>query len=136
MLKINYLLIIFCFILTKIINKFIINIPPAGILRGEFDLNELCNCQRVKHRSEEEYKNLINRLNRIEGQIRGIKKMVDSSAYCTDIITQVAAVTAALNAFNKELLCVHIKTCVAEDIKMGKNETADELVLLLQRLMK
>ena len=62
--------------------------------------------------------------------------MVDSSAYCTDIITQVAAVTAALNAFNKELLGVHIKTCVAEDIKMGKNETADELVLLLQRLMK
>lgn len=136
MLKINFLLIIFCFILTKIINKFIINIPPVGILRGEFDLNELCNCQRVKHRSEEEYKNLINRLNRIEGLIRGIKKMVDSSAYCTDIITQVAAVTAALNAFNKELLGVHIKTCVAEDIKMGKNETADELVLLLQRLMK
>ena len=101
------------------------------------NIKECCECSlKKKERSEAEYKSLINRLNRIEGQIRGIKKMVDSSAYCTDIITQVAAVTAALNAFNKELLGVHIKTCVAEDIKMGKNETADELVLLLQRLMK
>lgn len=95
-----------------------------------------CNCNKIKHRSEQEYKQLINRLNRIEGQIRGIRKMVENSAYCTDIITQVAAANAALNAFNKELLSTHIKTCVAEDIRVGKDETVDELVSVLQRLMK
>lgn len=97
---------------------------------------EVCNCERTKQRSSDEYKLLINRLNRIEGQIRGIRKMVESSAYCTDIITQVAAVNAALNSFNKELLATHIKTCVAEDIKNEKNETVDELVAVLQKLMK
>ena len=95
-----------------------------------------CHCQKTKIRSDEEYKTLINRLNRIEGQIRGIKGMVEKSAYCTDILTQVAAVSAALNAFNKELLAQHIKTCVADDIKNGKDETVDELVATLQKLMR
>ena len=83
-----------------------------------------------------EFRALVNRLNRIEGQIRGIRSMVESSAYCTDILTQVSAVTAALNAFNKELLASHIKTCVAEDIRSGKDETVDELVATLQKLMR
>ncbi|MCH5316413.1 MAG: metal-sensing transcriptional repressor [Eubacterium sp.] len=98
---------------------------------------EECNCcHKTKVRNEEEYKSLINRLNRIEGQIRGIKGMVEKDAYCTDIITQVAAATAALNAFNRELLSTHIKTCVADDIKAGKSETVDDLLLTLQKLMK
>lgn len=95
-----------------------------------------CCCQKTKERSEKEYKTLINRLNRIEGQIRGIKGMVERDAYCTDILVQVAAVNAALNSFNKVLLANHIKTCVTNDIKEGKEETVDELVTVLQKLMK
>ncbi len=96
-----------------------------------------CNCcHKTKMRSEEEYKALVNRLNRIEGQIRGIRGMVEKNAYCTDIIIQVSAVNAALNAFNKELLANHIKTCVADDIKAGKTETVDDLLSTLQKLMK
>ena len=95
-----------------------------------------CECNRIKERTESEYKSLINRLSRIEGQIRGIRKMEESSAYCTDIITQVSAAGAALNAFNKEILASHIKTCVREDIKSGKDETVDELVATLQKLMR
>jgi DNA-binding FrmR family transcriptional regulator len=98
--------------------------------------HETCGCHRTKERSAEEYKSLINRLNRIEGQIRGIRGMVEKSAYCPDILTQVAAVNAALNAFNKELLAQHIRTCVAQDIRAGKDETIDELVATLQKLMK
>ncbi len=94
------------------------------------------DCRRIKERSEKEYKLLINRLNRIEGQIRGIKGMVERNAYCPDILIQVAAANAALNAFNKELLTNHIKTCVADDIRSGKDETIDELVAVLQKLMK
>ncbi|MBQ7291435.1 MAG: metal-sensing transcriptional repressor [Clostridia bacterium] len=98
---------------------------------------EYCCCtHKTKDRSEAEYRSLINRLSRIEGQIRGIRSMVEQSAYCTDILVQVSAVNAALNAFNKELLANHIKTCVAEDIKNGKEETVDELVATLQKLMK
>lgn len=95
-----------------------------------------CCCHKKKERSEKEYKDLINRLNRIEGQIRGIKGMVEKDAYCLDIITQVAAANAALNSFNKVLLANHIKTCVTDDIKSGKEETVDELVTMLQKLMK
>lgn len=96
-----------------------------------------CDCnKRKKERSPGEYQRLINRLNRIEGQVRGLKKMVEGDAYCTDILIQVSAVSAALNAFNKELLGEHIRTCVAEDIKNGRDETVDELVCTLQRLMK
>ena len=93
-------------------------------------------CIKTKQRTEEEYKNLIHRLNRIEGQIRGIKGMIEKSAYCTDILVQSSAVSAAMNAFNKELLANHIKACVAEDIRNGKDETVDELVATLQKLMK
>ena len=99
-------------------------------------MNTHCCSHKTKHRSEEEYKTLINRLNRIEGQVRGIRKMVETDTYCTDILTQVSAVQAALNAFNRELLANHIRTCVMDDIKNGKDETIDELVLTLQKLMK
>lgn len=95
-----------------------------------------CCCHKTKIRTEKEYKDLINRLNRIEGQIRGIKNMVEKNAYCPDILTQVAAANAALNSFNKVLLANHIRTCVAEDIREGKDETIDELVSTLQKLMK
>lgn len=97
---------------------------------------DCCCCHKTKQRSDEEHKLLINRLNRIEGQIRGIKGMVENDAYCTDIITQVAAATAALNSFNKQLLSEHIKTCVTDDIKAGKTETVDDLLNTLQKLMK
>ena len=96
-----------------------------------------CHCsQRKKERSPEEYKKLIHRLNRIEGQIRGIKGMVENNAYCPDILIQSAAVNAAINASNKELLANHIRTCVADDIRNGKDEVIDELVVTLQKLMK
>lgn len=93
-------------------------------------------CHKTKERSDKEYRNLINRLSRIEGQIRGIKKMVEEDAYCIDILVQVAAANAALNSFNKVLLGEHIRTCVANDIRDGKDETIDELVTTLQKLMK
>lgn len=93
-------------------------------------------CIKTKKRSVDEQRALINRLSRIEGQIRGIKGMIETDAYCTDVITQVSAVTAALNSFSKELLAVHIKTCVADDIRSGKDETVDELVTTLQKLMR
>lgn len=96
-----------------------------------------CGCsQRKKERTPEEYKRLIHRLNRIEGQIRGIRGMVENDAYCPDILVQSAAAGAALNAFNKELLASHIRTCVVEDIRDGKDEVIDELVATLQKLMK
>lgn len=96
-----------------------------------------CSCsQRTKKRTETEYKNLLNRLNRIEGQLRGIKGMLERDAYCTDIIVQVAAVNAALTSFNKKLLAEHINSCVLEDIKAGKNESVEELVRLMGELMK
>ena len=93
-------------------------------------------CHKKKERSEKEYKDLIHRLNRIEGQVRGIKKMVESDTYCTDILVQVSAVNEALNSFNKVLLANHIRTCVANDIREGKEETIDELVATLQKLMR
>ena len=91
-------------------------------------MKECPQCYKTKQRTDEEYKALVNRLNRIEGQIRGIKGMLEKNAYCPDILIQVAAANAALNSFNKELLANHIKTCVAQDIRDGKNETIDELV--------
>lgn len=95
-----------------------------------------CCCERKKERDDKEYRDLIHRLNRIEGQIRGIRGMVERDVYCTDILVQVSAVNAALNSFNKVLLSNHIKTCVTRDIKEGKEETVDELVHLLQKLMR
>lgn len=91
---------------------------------------------KTTERSEKEYKSLMNRLSRIEGQIRGIKGMVERNVYCTDILIQVAAVNAALNSFNKELLGEHIRNCVVRDIREGKDETIEELVVILQKLMK
>lgn len=95
-----------------------------------------CCSNKKKERDEKEYKDLLNRLRRIEGQVRGVEKMVENDAYCVDILTQVSAVTAALNSFNKVLLANHIRTCVAEDIRDGKDETIDELVTALQKLMR
>ena len=95
-----------------------------------------CGCHKTKERSAKEYKDLIHRLNRIEGQIRGIKGMVERDAYCPDILIQVAAVNAALCSFNKVMLANHIRTCVANDIRKGKDETIDELVNTLQKLMR
>ena len=101
------------------------------------DKKNCCHsARRTKERSEKEYRDLINRLNRIEGQVRGIRKMVESDAYCPDILIQVSAVNAALNSFNKVLLGNHIRTCAAEDIRAGKDETIDELVKTLQKLMR
>ncbi len=95
-----------------------------------------CGSQRKRERTPEEYTSLIHRLNRIEGQIRGIKGMIERDAYCTDILTQSSAVTAALNAFNRELLANHIRTCVATDIREGRDEVIDDLLATLQKLMK
>lgn len=95
-----------------------------------------CFIEKKKKRTEKEYKDLINRLSRIEGQVRGVKNMIENDIYCTDILTQVSAITAALNSFNKVLLANHIRTCVADDIRKGNNEVIDELVTTLQKLMK
>lgn len=98
--------------------------------------NESCCCAKTKVRTEQEYKDLITRLNRIEGQIRGIKGMLEKDAYCIDILNQVSAANSALNSFTKVLLAEHIKSCVAEDVKAGNEEKLDELVRTLQKLMK
>ena len=95
-----------------------------------------CCCHKTKVRSEEEVRSLMNRLNRIEGQIRGIRGMLEKDAYCTDILTQVSAIQSALNAFSRELLASHIRTCVADGIRQGDEDVVDELVTLLQKMMK
>lgn len=93
-------------------------------------------CIKKKHREQPEYRKLIHRLNRIEGQVRGIKNMVEDERYCVDILTQVAAIQSALNAFNRELLTNHIKTCVVDDIKEGDEQVVDELCETIRKLMK
>ena len=96
-----------------------------------------CCChQKTKHRSPEEQNSLVNRLSRIEGQVRGLRDMLQRDAYCPDILVQVSAVNAALNSFSKELLATHIRTCVADGIRRGEDEVIDELVTTLQKLMK
>lgn len=95
-----------------------------------------CCSAKKKERSEKEYKDLINRLSRIEGQVRGVKAMLENDAYCVDILTQVSAINAALNSFNKVLLANHVKSCVAEEIRSGNDEVIDELVATLQKMMK
>ena len=94
------------------------------------------DCCRHKHREQEEYDALIRRLNRIEGQVRGIRGMVEKEAYCTDILTQVSAIQSALNAFSRELLANHIRTCVVEDIQSGHLEVVDDLLVTIQKLTK
>ena len=100
------------------------------------NIDKGCCCHTSKHRSEKEYKDLMNRLSRIEGQVRGVRAMVEDDRYCVDIVTQVSSIQAALNGFNKELLARHIKTCVSEDIKEGNEQAVDELCELLKKLMK
>ena len=95
-----------------------------------------CCQHKTKHRSPEEQKSLTNHLSRIEGQVRGLREMLQKDAYCTDILVQVSAVTAALNSFSKELLATHICTCVADGIRQGDDAVIDELVTTLQKLMK
>ena len=92
--------------------------------------------KRTTMRSEEQKKKLLNRLKRIEGQVRGIQNLIEQNAYCNDVLIQSAAVNAAMNAFNRELLASHIRSCVARDIREGKDEVIDELVATLQKLMR
>lgn len=105
-------------------------------LSAEGPEENFCCCEKQTLRTEEERKKLIHRLNRIEGQIRGIRNMLEKDAYCTDILTQSAAVNAAVNAFNRELIASHMKGCVARDIREGRDEVIDELMITLQKLMK
>ena len=107
----------------------------AETAQAEVETLHACCC-RHKKRSEEEYKSLIHRLNRIEGQIRGIRGMVEKDVYCADILVQVAAANSALNAFSRELLSQHVRTCVADDLRAGSDEKLDELLKLLPKLMK
>lgn len=95
-----------------------------------------CCCGRKKERIDKEYKDLLNRLSRVEGQIRGIKRMVEEDCYCPDIMVQVAAANAALKSFNKVLLANHIRTCVADDIRNGQDDTIEELIETLGKVMK
>ena len=95
-----------------------------------------CCCERKKKRSEKEFKSLMTRLKRIEGQVRGVENMLENDAYCPDILIQVSAINSALNSFNKELLASHMKSCVVDDIRSGKDEVVDELVVTLQKIMK
>lgn len=99
-------------------------------------MDECCHCGKKRVRSEEELKRLSNRLCRIEGQVRGLREMLNKDVYCPDILIQVSAVNAALNSFSKELLGEHLRTCVADGIRQGNDEVIDELVGVLQKLMK
>ncbi|MCR4591496.1 MAG: metal-sensing transcriptional repressor [Lachnospiraceae bacterium] len=96
----------------------------------------LCHSGKHKKRDEKEYKELMNRLKRIEGQVRGVEGMLENNAYCTDVLIQVSAITSALNSFNKALLANHMRTCVADNIRQGNDEVIDELVTTMQKLMK
>ena len=118
-------------------------IPLWGIFpfpQGATSMSEKKTCPhcsgRKKHRSEEEKAELLKRLRRAEGQIRGIENMIENDEYCPDILIQVSAVTAALNSFNKELMACHMRSCVADDIRNGKEEAIDEFVSVMRRLMK
>ena len=94
-----------------------------------------CECCRTKMRDESEKKALLNRLSRIEGQIRGISRMIDEDAYCIDVITQINAVSGALSSLTKIILEDHIRTCVATDVREGRTEKLDELTETLRKLM-
>lgn len=100
------------------------------------ECKKCCCSDKTTMRSDEQKKALLNRLKRIEGQVRGIQAMIEENAYCNDVLMQSSAVNAAMNAFNKELLASHIRTCVVRDIRQGNDEIIDELVATLQKLMK
>ena len=100
------------------------------------DEHSVCQCHKTKERPNEEIRQLVHRLNRIEGQIRGIRKMVEENSYCTNILMQTSAAASALNAFSREILANHIRTCVAQDIRNGKDDIIDELLQTLQKMMK
>ena len=93
-------------------------------------------CHKKKPRSPQQVRELTNRLSRIEGQVRGIKRMIEENVYCPDILVQTASVIATLNSFNKALLADHIRTCVADDIKEGRDEAIDELLATLKNMLK
>jgi DNA-binding FrmR family transcriptional regulator len=93
-------------------------------------------CERTKLRGDDEKRALINRLNRIEGQVRGVRSMVENDAYCADILTQVSAISSALGSFNKELLGEHIRSCIVNDVQNGNGEKVDELINILGKLLK
>ena len=99
-------------------------------------MSQGCDCCKIRRRSEDELKRLTHRLSRIEGQVRGLREMLQKDAYCTDILTQVSAVNAALNSFSRELLSEHIHTCVADGIRAGDETVVDELMDTLQKFMK
>lgn len=99
------------------------------------ECNKECCGGQTKHREEDEFKKLMNRLNRIEGQVRGVKGMLEKDAYCIDVIIQVAAIQSALAGFNKALLKEHIATCVVEDVRQGKEDKVEELIYTLQKLI-
>ena len=97
----------------------------------------ICCCsEKKKTRDEKEDKDLLNRLSRIEGQVRGVKKMVEEDSYCVDILMQVSAINAALNSFSKVLLSNHIKECVATELRAGNDEVIDELAEIMKKMMK
>jgi DNA-binding FrmR family transcriptional regulator len=123
------------------------DVPPCGIfnLRGGYrmaehnEMNECCSPEvssRKSHHSEQTKKNLVSRLNRIEGQIRGVKGLIEKDTYCDDVITQISAIQSALNSVGKMLLEGHLKSCVVERIQDGDQEVIDEFLVTIQRLMK
>lgn len=121
---------------TKQANKLEASNDLTQLTNAEEEFNESEQTHKRKKRSGEEQRSLENRLSRIEGQVRGIKRMIEQDAYCIDVLVQVAAVNAALNSFSRVLLSEHIRTCVTQDIKDGKDETIEELLATLQKLMK
>ena len=100
------------------------------------DTEHICYCDRKKVRSEKERRELMNRLKRIEGQIRGLQRMLEEDAYCPDILTQASAANSALNSFCRTLLAEHLRTCVSEDIREGREDTIDELMKTLEKFMR
>jgi DNA-binding FrmR family transcriptional regulator len=111
---------------------------PEAAAEKHVDAEAACPAcaERMKKRGEEEYKSLMNRLKRIEGQVRGVQTMLENDTYCPDIMVQVSAINAALNSFNKELMANHIKSCVADDVRNGNDAKMEELIAVLQKLMK
>lgn len=126
--------------MRKHIQKWRLVYMEQNKINGNNNTEVKCCCcggnVKKTERAEKDKKKLVNRLSRIEGQIRGIKKMIENDAYCNDVLIQSAAVGAAINAFNRELLSNHIHSCVVRDIREGKDEVVDELMVTLQKLIK